>query len=123
MSGVVTISMIYHELLQIHSEIEGLKEHAIKESIEEISLTKAARFLHVSPNRIMKEVKNGKLKAMTYRDSKRRKRYRFRVSDLRAWQENRLAIKPYDNDEKIEIEPFDAKGFVENFHKKLEGKL
>lgn len=64
---------------------EILKKEAVN-SIEEISLSKAAKQLHLSANTIIDLVKRGQLEARTYKDKKRKTRYRFKLSAINNFQ-------------------------------------
>ena len=63
--------------------------HIEVNSIEEISLNKAAKILHRSTRFITYEVQAGRLKAIKYRDKSRRLRYRLRLSDIKEYQKTR----------------------------------
>ena len=47
--------------------------------------------LHVGAAKIVRYVEQGRLKALTMRDSKHRKRYRFRLADIQEFQQLREA--------------------------------
>lgn len=87
---VITQSMIWEELQEQKRMLKQiLQKEVMENSIEEISLNKAARLLHLGPDKVLQFVKQGKLKARTYKDSTTKKtRYRFRVFDIKEFQQN-----------------------------------
>jgi len=89
---LITISMIYEELQAQRRLLEEMREEKVSESIEEISLGKAAKLLRLGSETVLKYVLNGKLKARIYRDKDRMKRYRFRITDIREFQKRESTI-------------------------------
>ncbi len=83
----ITSQMIWDELQSQSKLIKKLLEKEEQFSIEEVSLNKASKLLKLGPVTVLDEVKKGSLKARIYFDSKRKKRYRFRLADIRAFQE------------------------------------
>lgn len=83
---VVTQSMIWEELQEQKRLIKQLLEREVENSIEEISLYKASKKLHLSQDTIVDLVKKGKLEARTYKDSNKKTRYRFKISDIHKFQ-------------------------------------
>jgi len=67
--------------------IKSLLDKNINYSIEEISLDRTRKLLRMNRSRVVDLVKKGKLKARIYRDSKRKIHYKFRVADIRTFQE------------------------------------
>lgn len=86
----ISNEVIYNEQQEIKRMLKMLLDRDIQHSIEEISLYKAAKLLRRSQDTVLDEVRAGRLKAITYRDSKRKKRYRFRIADIRKYQETRM---------------------------------
>lgn len=66
--------------------IKAILNKEAENSIEEISLSKAAKKLHLSPDTVVDLVKKGQLEARTYKDSDRKTRYRFIVADIKKFQ-------------------------------------
>jgi len=85
---LITVEMIWNRLNSIEEKLNKLLNDANDFSIEEVSLNKACKLLHLGTDSIINLVKTGKLKARTYRDSKRRIRYRFLLKDIKAFQES-----------------------------------
>lgn len=83
---LVTQEMIWNRLNSLEKKLDKFLSDAQSESIEEISLNRASRRLHLGRDTIIHLVKTGKLKARTYRDSKRKIRYRFLISDIKQFQ-------------------------------------
>lgn len=83
---------IWEKLVSIEKKLDNILEEKVFESIEEISLNKAARLLHSGADKIIRAVNNGRLKAITYWDSKHRKRYRFRIADIREFQKEHSTV-------------------------------
>jgi hypothetical protein len=81
--------LIIEKIESLERKLDELKEEKAGESIEEISLNKAAKLLRVGTDKIIRAVENRQLRAIPYRDAKRKKRYRFRVADIREYQRNR----------------------------------
>lgn len=84
---LITSKMIWDELQRQSKLLMKLIEKEEQFSIEEVSLNKASKLLKLGPNTVLDEVQKGNLKARVYHDTKRRKRYRFRLADIREFQE------------------------------------
>jgi hypothetical protein len=82
--------VILDELYSLKKELEDIKDATIAESIEELSLYKVSRLLRLGSDKIIKAVDSGKLRAITYRDRKHKKRFRFRLADIRQFQKQML---------------------------------
>lgn len=83
---LVTQQMIWDKLNILEKKVDKFLIDAESESIEEISLNRACKKLHLGSETIVHLVKTGKLQARTYRDSKRKIRYRFLLADIRKFQ-------------------------------------
>ncbi len=83
----VTNNDIYKKLERVEKLLERLIRKDEEYSIEEISLNKASKLLHVGSKRIIEEVEKGNLNAIVYKDQKGKKRYRFRIANIREFQE------------------------------------
>lgn len=84
---IVTNEMIWRELQEQKKLLNKLIYDHETYSIEEISLNKAAKLLRLGPATVINLVKRGKLNARTYRDSNRKTRYRFRLADIKEFQQ------------------------------------
>lgn len=84
---LVTQEQIWNKLDQLERKLEKFLSNADSFSIEEVSLNKACKLLKLGSYSVIQLVKSGKLRARTYRDSKRKLRYRFRLVDIRSFQE------------------------------------
>ncbi|MBI1939146.1 MAG: helix-turn-helix domain-containing protein [Ignavibacteriales bacterium] len=80
--------LILEKIVALEKKIEDINDRRNAEGIEEISLNKAAKLLHRHPSFVIQLVDKRKLRALKYRD-KGEVRYRFRLSDVRAYQEQR----------------------------------
>lgn len=85
---IVTQEMIFEKLISLEKELKALKKEHVRESIEEISLNKAARLLHLGASTVTQLVERGQLKARVYRVG-HKKRYRFKIADITEFQESR----------------------------------
>lgn len=85
---LVTQEQIWNKLDQLERKLEKFLSNADSFSIEEVSLNKACKLLKLGSYSVIQLVKSGKLQARIYRDSKRKLRYRFRLVDIRSFQEN-----------------------------------
>ncbi|MBS4034357.1 MAG: hypothetical protein KGZ85_07840 [Ignavibacterium sp.] len=85
---LVTQEQIFKKLSDIEKKLEKFMKETDSFSIEEISLNKACKLLKLGSYSVIQLVKSGKLQARVYRDSKRKLRYRFRLVDIRAFQQN-----------------------------------
>ena len=83
---LITSQMIWDELQRQSKLLAKLLEKEEQFSIEEVSLNKASKLLKLGPVTVLDEVIKGSLKARVYYDSKRKKRYRFRLADIREFQ-------------------------------------
>jgi|GEM_PF-3541157 len=81
---------LYNEQQEIKRMLQMLLDRDVKHSIEELSLYKAAKQLHLSPDTVIDLVKKGKLKSRTYKDADRKTRYRFRIADIHSFQNHEL---------------------------------
>lgn len=86
--------LIFEKLTEIEKKINLLIEKREIESIEEISIGKAAKLMRIGAERITGYINSGKLKARAYRDKNKVKRYRVRIADIRTFQENQSIILP-----------------------------
>ncbi len=112
--SLVTQQMIYEEILNIKNEINQLKQRDIETSIEEYSLSKAAKLLRIGQTTLMSYVKEGKLKARIVKNNKSRTgySYKFALREIYRFQ-NSEQFTP--TDEKTS-EPFNAKEIINQFH-------
>ena len=96
--------LILEKIEMLERKLDELKEEKAGESIEEISLNKAAKLMRVGTDKVLAAVQNGQLRAITYRDKERKKRYRFRVADIREYQRNRQTktVEDYEGMETTE---------------------
>ena len=78
--SLVTQQMIYEEILNIKNEINQLKQRDIETSIEEYSLSKAAKLLRIGQTTLMSYVKDGKLKARIVKNNKSRTGYSYKFA-------------------------------------------
>ncbi len=83
---LVTSQMIWDELQEQKRLLRKILDREIQFSIEEISLNKASKLLHLGSKRIIEEVEKGNLNAIIYYDKTGKKRYRFRIADIREFQ-------------------------------------
>ena len=83
---LITQQMIWERLDSLEKKLDKFLNDAETASIEEISLNKAARKLHLGTDTVIHLVKTGKLKARVYKDGRRRNRYRFLLSDIKIFQ-------------------------------------
>jgi hypothetical protein len=79
--------LILQKLDYLTKEIRELREEKAVESIEEISIHKAAKLLHIGEAKLISMVECRKIKAISYRDHQRKKHYRFRISDIQEYQQ------------------------------------
>lgn len=85
---LVTQEQIYNELKEVKSLLSKLIEEKETFSIEEVSLNKACKLLRLGNETVIRLVRNKKLEARTYRDSKHKLRYRFLLKDIKTFQES-----------------------------------
>ena len=99
---LVSTQMIYNELQDVKKILKQIINKELSNSIEEVSLNKAAKLLNLGASSVISLVERGRLKARVYRDSNRKKRFRFRLADIREFQES----KTYNpiNYETVEVE-------------------
>lgn len=112
--SLVTQQMIYEEILNLKNEIKQIKQRDIETSIEEYSLSKAAKLLRIGQATLMSYVKDGKLKARIVKNNKSRTgySYKFTLREIYRFQ-NSEQFTP--TDEKTS-EPFNAKEIINQFH-------
>jgi hypothetical protein len=77
---------LYNELQEVKGMLRQLLYRDVEHSIEEISLNKAAKQLHLSSRTVIQLVKDNRLKARVYRDNNKKLRYRFKVADIHEFQ-------------------------------------
>lgn len=114
---IITPQMIWTELQKIKKTLEFIKADKLEQLIDEVSLNKARVLTGRGSKFLINEVEEHRLKAMIDVDDKGRKRYKFKYSDLMAWQANRkketslyhAGVQLYDSNF--------GKNFVKNFHK------
>ncbi len=96
---IATSDMFWQKLNDIDKKVDQLLKREVEQSIEEISLGKAAKLLHLGPETVAQYVDSGKLRARTYRDSKHRKRYRFRIADIKDFQKRQSTVLIFEKPE------------------------
>jgi hypothetical protein len=114
---LVTQQMIWDELIEQRKILTQLIDREAQHSIEEVSLNKASKLLKRGSESVIEDVKNGNLKARTYTDKNQNTRYRFRLADIRKFQEGSVYVAS-NIPEKESIKCFDPKAFVEKFHQR-----
>ncbi len=85
--------LILEKIENLERKMEAILSKALKNSTEEWSLHRTARNLRVNEDHVIKQIKNGNLKARTYKDKQNRTRFRIKVADLIEFQES----KRYDH--------------------------
>lgn len=83
---LITQEMIWNKLSNLEKKVDKFLNDANDFSIEEVSLNKACKLLHLGSDSVIHLVKTGKLDARIYRDSKRKIRYRFLLRAIKAFQ-------------------------------------
>lgn len=105
--AVVTFAMMYEELQEIKKTLKALTKNTLTESIQEISLSQTSKLLKLGREHVIRQIKEGNLKARVYKDAKGRERYRIRLIDLKEFQEytrvNEEAVKARLEQEKEAI--------------------
>lgn len=97
-------------LLQKISDLERLMrmvlERDLKNSIEELSLHKTSKLLHVGRNKIIEAIETGELPARKekHANSKNGITYKIRKSDLYDWQERKHQHLEEIRNQKVELE-------------------
>lgn len=81
--------LILSRMDELEAKINLLIASDINSSLEEVSLSKAAKIIHKSRDFVEKAVLIGELKSMKYKDKNGKVRYRFKVSELHEWQKLR----------------------------------
>lgn len=82
----ITMEMLYNKLVDIEHIMQKILEREIENNIEEISFSKASKLLHKGKVKLLQDIEDGYLKAITYRDDEGNTRYRFRVCDIYEYQ-------------------------------------
>jgi len=82
----ISNEIIYKEQQEIKKMLRQLLHRDVEHSIEEISLNKAAKQLHLCSRTVIRLVKDNRLKARVYRDNNKKLRYRFKVADIHEFQ-------------------------------------
>ncbi len=77
---------------KLEHQIDYLVRRDISASIEEISLNRASKTLHLGPQILLQHVERGELKARQYKDNDGKIRYRFRLSDIVEFQAQGIEI-------------------------------
>ena len=83
--------------------------------MKKLAYTEASKLLRKGPDSIIQDVKSGNLNARIYKDKNHKTRYRFRLADIRKFQEGNN-YKVSNLPDKEAIQNFDPKSLVENFH-------
>lgn len=78
--------LLFQEIKSLHKKIDKLAHDKVYESIEEISLGKAAKLMHRGEAALVELVKKKKLRGMPYKTNSGETRYRFRLSDIKDFQ-------------------------------------
>src|SRR5574338_1275696 len=85
---LITQEQIWNKLTDLEKKIDSFLNGAQEFSIEEVSLNKACKLLRLGNETVIRLVRNKKLEARTYRDSKHKLRYRFLLKDIKSFQES-----------------------------------
>ncbi len=85
---LVTNEELFNKMVTVESLLNKLLDTNVANSIEEVSLTKAAKLLHIGTEKLKDLVKHGRIKALKYKDKQNKTNYRFRISDIKAFQQN-----------------------------------
>lgn len=90
------IEQLLQEVKSLHKKIDEIREEKIFEGIEEISQGKAAKLLHRGEASLLELVGTKQLKGMPYKTKGGEIRYRFRLSDIKAFQKSEMEKIPED---------------------------
>ena len=85
---LITQEQIFNKLTELEKKLDSFLNDAQEFSIEEVSLNKACKLLRLGNETMIRLVRSNKLQARTYRDSKRKLRYRFLLKDIKTFQES-----------------------------------
>lgn len=87
--SLITTAMVYEEIQEMKKMVRDLIEKQTMDSVKVISTLQACRLLKIGQKKLIHLVNTGQLKAVTYRDNKKKIRYRFRISDIYEFQKSR----------------------------------
>ncbi len=114
---LITISMLWEKLNSLENTLKDIQAKHIAQSFEEVSLGKTAKMLKLGQDSVISLVNKGDLKARKYRDSKHKVRYRFRLADIKEYQES--CFKVPVNYNTVEVE--DAHSMALRLRKRIVG--
>ncbi len=86
--AVITVSMLWQELQEVKNLLRSVAKEQIDNNIEEVSVNKASRLMRVGYAKVIEHIENRELKARSY-TANGKIRYRIRVADIRAFQEQK----------------------------------
>lgn len=95
---LITQEQIWNKLTDLEKKIDSFLNGAQEFSIEEVSLNKACKLLRLGNETVIRLVRNKKLEARTYRDSKHKLRYRFLLKDIKSFQERSKYYQTFLNE-------------------------
>lgn len=114
--AVITVSMLWQELQEVKTLLKSVAKEQIDNSIEEVSVNKAARLMRVGAAKVIEHIDSGELKARRY-TANGKTRYRIRVADIRAFQEEQKMkaewLKNRDNNPIKTIEEVIANAYAQ----------
>lgn len=87
--------LILDKIVHLEKKIDSINHSRILESIQEISLNKAARLLKVHPDKVIGLIQDKKLKARKYRGGNKQIRYRINLRDLQEFQKRSYNMPNY----------------------------
>ncbi|MFA7202068.1 MAG: hypothetical protein WC099_03705 [Candidatus Paceibacterota bacterium] len=85
---LITTAMVYDEIQEMKKMVRDLIEKQTMDSVKVISTLQACRLLKIGQKKLIHLVNTGQIKAVTYRDNKKRIRYRFRIPDIYEFQKS-----------------------------------
>lgn len=91
---IVTQRMIWDELQALKRQMNDLtkpRKEGRAYDLEEVSLYKACKLLHLGSDTVIGFIKGGELKARLHKSRSGGVSYRLRLSDIQEWQEQQAA--------------------------------
>lgn len=108
---IITSQMLWNELQEVKDLLRKVVTRDAENNIEEISLYKASKLMHMNQNKIIKLVEENRLSARVQKtkvkdpetgEIKIVERYRFRICDIHRYQNSELYDPEEDNNDEYQ---------------------
>jgi len=89
----ITHQELCDRVIHLSEELTKLKKRELEYEVEEFSINKTTKLLHVGSSKVLHWIKSGQLNARIECEKGKKPKYKIRVADIRSFQEENQYTK------------------------------